>query len=52
MNDQSIRDQARAIREHAEQQPAPRNETAREARWRAERERAQEEAKRNPRKGY
>jgi hypothetical protein len=45
-------DQARAIREHHEKQPAPRNETPREARWRVERERAEAEAKKNPHRGY
>ncbi|HKR45468.1 MAG TPA: hypothetical protein VJU59_38335 [Paraburkholderia sp.] len=45
-------DQARAIREHHEKQPQPRNETPREARWRVEREKAAEQAKREPHKGY
>lgn len=47
-----LADQHRAIREHHEKQPAPRNETPREARWRVERERAEAEAKRNPHRGY
>jgi len=47
-----LRDQSRAIREHHEKQPAPRNETAREARWRVEREKAAEEARKHPHRGY
>lgn len=51
MND-TLRDQAKAIREQAEKKPEPRKETAREARWRVERERAAEQARREPHKGY
>lgn len=51
MND-TLRDQAKAIREQAAKKPEPTKETAREARWRFERERAAEQAKREPHKGY
>jgi hypothetical protein len=50
--DPSIRDHAKAIREQAETRPAPRNETAREARWRVERERAQRDAAAKPHTRY
>lgn len=48
----NLREQARAIREQHEAQPQPRQETAREARYRVQRERAETEAKRNPHRGY
>lgn len=47
-----LRDQSRAIRQQSEKKPEPRRETAREARWRVEKERADEQAKREPHKGY
>lgn len=47
-----FRDQTRAIQEHHGKQPAPRNETPREARWRVERERAEAEAKKHPHRNY
>lgn len=47
-----LRDQAKTIREHHEQQPAPRQETPREGRYRVQREQEQAEIKRNPHKGY
>lgn len=46
------RDQAKAIREQHDARPAAPQETPREARWRAERERAQAEAKSKPHTGY
>lgn len=46
----ALRDQTRAIQQQP--RPTPRNETAREARWRVEREKAAEQAKREPHKGY
>jgi hypothetical protein len=52
MSDELIRDQAKAIREQHDQRPAPRNETAREARWRVEREKAERDAKQNPHRSY
>lgn len=54
MNDHNdlIRDQAKAIRKNHEQQPAQRQETAREGRWRTERERAERDAKQNPHRSY
>ena len=52
MNDQPIRDQAKAIREHVAEQPARPVETPREARYRVERERREAEAKRNPHRSY
>lgn len=52
MTDETTQGQARAIREQAEKRSAPRNETAREARWRVERERAEAQAKREPHKRY
>ncbi|WGS53553.1 hypothetical protein LFL96_21070 [Paraburkholderia sp. D15] len=51
-HDPIIRDQAKVIREQAEQKPAPRKETPREGRYRVERERAAADLKRNPHKGY
>jgi hypothetical protein len=44
-------DQAKAIREQAEKRPEPRKETAREARWRVERERKEADAKKYPLSG-
>lgn len=52
MTNDLIRDQAKAIREEADRRPVAPTETPREARWRAERERAQAEAKRKPHQGY
>jgi hypothetical protein len=52
MNDQLIRDHAKAIREHSEKQPVAPKETPREARWRVERERAEREAKVKPHTRY
>lgn len=49
---ETLKDQARAIREQHEKLPEPRKETPREARWRVERERAAEQARREPHKGY
>lgn len=51
-HDPIIHDQARAMREQAEQKPTPRQETPCEAHWRAERERAQAEAQKNPHRSY
>lgn len=51
MND-TLRDQAKAIREQHEKKPEPSKETAREARWRVERERAEAEAKKYPHRSY
>lgn len=53
MND-TLRDQAKAIREQAAKKPEPTKETAREARWRVERERAEAEAeaKKHPHRSY
>ncbi|MFD1558333.1 hypothetical protein ACFSHT_22330 [Paraburkholderia silviterrae] len=48
----TLREQSRAIREQSEKKPEPRKETAREGRWRVEREKAAEQAKREPHKGY
>lgn len=52
MNDNQTRDQAKAIREQHDARPAEAKETPREARWRAERERAQRNAKQKPHTGY
>lgn len=52
MNDQPIRDQAKAIREQHDARPVAPKESPREARYRVERERAQAEAKRKPHTGY
>lgn len=50
MND--TQKQARAIREQHDKLPEPRKESAREARWRVERERTEAEAKKNPHRNY
>ncbi|CAE6713226.1 hypothetical protein R75461_01158 [Paraburkholderia nemoris] len=52
MNDQPIRDQARAIREQHDARPVAPQESPREARYRVEREKAQAEAKAQPHRGY
>lgn len=52
MADNQTRDQAKAIREQHDARPAEAKETPREARWRAERERAHAEAKAKPHRGY
>lgn len=51
-NDPTLRDQGKALREHIEQQPVPRDETPREGRWRVQREQAEREAKQNPHRSY
>ena len=50
--DNAAQEQAKAIREQIGQRPASPTETARQARWRAERERAEAEAKKHPHRSY
>lgn len=50
MND--TQNQARAIREQHDKLPEPRKESAREARWRVEREKAEADAKKYPHRRY
>lgn len=52
INDPIVTDQARAIREHSEAHPAPRQETPREGRYRVQREQAERDAKSKPHTGY
>lgn len=52
MNDQPIRDQAKAIREQHDARPTVPQESPREARYRVEREKAQAEAKKHPHRRY
>lgn len=54
MSTDTLREQAKAIRQQHESKPqtnAPK-ESPREARWRVERERAAEQARKEPHKGY
>lgn len=52
MTTDTLKDQARAIREQHEKLPEPRKETAREGRYRRQREEAEAEAKKNPHRSY
>lgn len=52
MNNNPIREQAKAIQEDLGKQPQRPSETPREARHRAQREREAAERKKNPQRGY